>query len=323
MIDLLEVAREVIKIEMDAISDLEKRLDASFIKACEILYNCKGKVVVTGIGKSGIIGQKIASTLASTGTPAFFMHPAEGMHGDLGVLSRNDVVIAISNSGQSEEILKILPIIKRFGVKLIVMTGKKRSALAKAGDVVLDISVKKEACPLNLAPTASTTATLVLGDALAVALIKLRGFSENDFAIRHPGGSLGRRLLLKVSDLMHEGENIPLVHENTSMREVIYEITSKKLGVTGVVADNGELIGVITDGDLRRALEKFEDLLNRKAYEIMTKNPKWILKDELAAKALETMERYSITSLFVFDKDSNRKPVGIIHLHDLLKAGVV
>jgi len=323
MIDLLEVAREVIRIEMDAISDLEKRLDDSFIKACEILYNCKGKVVVTGIGKSGIIGQKIASTLASTGTPAFFMHPAEGMHGDLGVLSRNDVVIAISSSGQSEEILKILPIIKRFGVKLIVMTGKKRSALAKAGDVVLDISVKKEACPLNLAPTASTTVTLVLGDALAVALIKLRGFSENDFAIRHPGGSLGRRLLLKVSDLMHEGENIPLVHEITSMRDVIYEITSKKLGVTGVISDNGELIGVITDGDLRRALEKFEDLLNRKAYEIMTKNPKWILKDELAAKALETMERYSITSLFVFDKDSNRKPVGIIHLHDLLKAGVV
>jgi arabinose-5-phosphate isomerase len=323
MIDLLEVAKEVIKIEIDAISDLEKRLDDSFIKACDILYNCKGKVVVTGIGKSGIIGQKIASTLASTGTPAFFMHPAEGMHGDLGVLSRSDVVIAISNSGQSEEILKILPIIKRFGVKLIVMTGKKRSALAKAGDVVLDISVKKEACPLNLAPTASTTVTLVLGDALAVALIKLRGFNENDFAIRHPGGALGRRLLLRVSDLMHEGENIPLVRENTSMREVIYEITSKKLGVTGVVGDNGELIGVITDGDLRRALEKFEDLLNRKAYEIMTKNPKWILKDELAAKALETMERYSITSLFVFDKEPNRKPVGIIHLHDLLKAGVV
>jgi arabinose-5-phosphate isomerase len=323
MIDLLEVAKEVIRIEIDAISDLEKKLDDSFIKACYILYNCKGKVVVTGIGKSGIIGQKIASTLASTGTPAFFMHPAEGMHGDLGVLSRSDVVIAISNSGQSEEILKILPIIKRFGVKLIVMTGKKRSALAKAGDVVLDISVKKEACPLNLAPTASTTVTLVLGDALAVALIKLRGFNEKDFAIRHPGGALGRRLLLRVSDLMHEGENIPLVRENTSMREVIYEITSKKLGVTGVVGDNGELIGVITDGDLRRALEKFEDLLNRKAYEIMTKNPKWILKDELAAKALETMERYSITSLFVFDKEPNRKPVGIIHLHDLLKAGVV
>lgn len=323
MINLLEVAKEVINIERDAITDLEKRLDESFVKACEILYNCKGKVVVTGIGKSGIIGQKIASTLASTGTPAFFMHPAEGLHGDLGVLSRNDVVIAISNSGQSEEIVKILPIIKRFGVKLIVMTGKKRSVLAKAGDVVLDIGVKKEACPLNLAPTASTTVTLVLGDALAVALIKLRGFSEDDFAIRHPGGALGRRLLLKVSDIMHQGKDIPLVNENTLMKDTIYEITSKKLGITGVISENGDLIGVITDGDLRRALEKYRDILSKKAGEIMTKNPKWILKDELAAKALETMERYSITSLFVFEKESIRKPVGIIHLHDLLKAGVV
>lgn len=323
MINLLEVAKEVINIERDAITDLEKRLDKSFVKACEILYNCKGKVVVTGIGKSGIIGQKIASTLASTGTPAFFMHPAEGLHGDLGVLSRNDVVIAISNSGQSEEIVKILPIIKRFGVKLIVMTGKKRSVLAKAGDVVLDIGVKKEACPLNLAPTASTTVTLVLGDALAVALIKLRGFSEDDFAIRHPGGALGRRLLLKVSDIMHQGKDIPLVNENTLMKDTIYEITSKKLGITGVISENGDLIGVITDGDLRRALEKYRDILSKKAGEIMTKNPKWILKDELAAKALETMERYSITSLFVFEKESIRKPVGIIHLHDLLKAGVV
>lgn len=323
MINLLEVAKEVINIERDAITDLEKRLDESFVKACEILYNCKGKVVVTGIGKSGIIGQKIASTLASTGTPAFFMHPAEGLHGDLGVLSRNDVVIAISNSGQSEEIVKILPIIKRFGVKLIVMTGKKRSVLAKAGDVVLDIGVKKEACPLNLAPTASTTVTLVLGDALAVALIKLRGFSEDDFAIRHPGGALGRRLLLKVSDIMHQGKDIPLVNENTLMKDTIYEITSKKLGITGVISEDGDLIGVITDGDLRRALEKYRDILSKKAGEIMTKNPKWILKDELAAKALETMERYSITSLFVFEKENIRKPVGIIHLHDLLKAGVV
>lgn len=323
MNNLIEIAKEVISIEREAINDLEKKLDDSFVKACEILYNCKGKVVVTGIGKSGIIGQKIASTLASTGTPAFFMHPAEGLHGDLGVLSRNDVVIAISNSGQSEEILKILPIIKRFGVKLIVMTGKKRSTLAKAGDVVLDIGVKKEACPLNLAPTASTTVTLVLGDALAVALIKLRGFSENDFAIRHPGGTLGRRLLLKVSDIMHEGNDIPLVLEDTLMKDTIYEISSKKLGITGVISDKGDLIGVITDGDLRRALEKHHDILNRKAGEIMTRNPKWILKDELAAKALETMERYSITSLFVFEKEGAKKPVGIIHLHDLLKAGVV
>lgn len=323
MTELVKIAKEVIEIEKEAIEDLMNKLDENFEKACKLLYDCKGKVVVTGIGKSGIIGQKIASTLASTGTPAFFMHPAEGLHGDLGVLSRNDIVIAISNSGQSEEIIKILPIIKRFGVKLIVLTGKKRSSLAKAGDVVLDIGVKKEACPLNLAPTASTTVTLVLGDALAVALIKMRGFSESDFAIRHPGGTLGRRLLLKVSDVMHSGENIPLVSDNMLMKDALFEITSKKLGVTGVISENRELIGVITDGDLRRALEKFPDLLSRKVTDIMTKNPKWILKNELAAKAIDMMERFSITSLFVFENEDDKKPVGIVHLHDLLKAGVV
>lgn len=320
---LIETAKEVIKIELQAVEELLNKIDKSFEEACKIFYECKGKVIVTGIGKSGIIGQKIAATLASTGTPAFFMHPAEGLHGDLGVISKKDVVLAISNSGSSEEVIKLLPIFKRLGVKIVVMTGKKRSVLAKAGDVVLDISVRKEACPFNLAPTASTTVTLVLGDAIAVALIKMRGFKEEDFALRHPGGSLGKRLLLKVSDLMHTGDEIPLVRHDILMKDALFEITSKKLGCTGVLDKEGKLIGVITDGDLRRALAKYQDVLNKAAYEVMTQNPKWITKDELAAKALQIMESYSITSLFVFDTDNKDSLVGIIHLHDILKAGIV
>jgi len=320
---LIETAKEVIQIELAAVEELLKRLDSSFEAACKIFYECKGKVIVTGIGKSGIIGQKIAATLASTGTPAFFMHPAEGLHGDLGVISKMDVVLAISNSGASEEVVKLLPIFKRLGVKIVVMTGKKRSVLAKAGDVVLDISVKKEACPFNLAPTASTTVTLVLGDAIAVALIKMRGFKEEDFALRHPGGSLGKRLLLKVSDLMHSGEEIPLVKDDVLMKDALFEITSKKLGCTGVLDRFGRLTGVITDGDLRRALAKYNDVLTKTASEVMTLNPKWITKDELAAKALQVMETFSITSLFVFDSDKKENLVGIIHLHDILKAGIV
>lgn len=320
---LIETAKEVIKIELQAVDELLNKIDKSFEDACKIFYECKGKVIVTGIGKSGIIGQKIAATLASTGTPAFFMHPAEGLHGDLGVISKKDVVLAISNSGASEEVVKLLPIFKRLGVKIVVMTGKKRSVLAKAGDVVLDISVKKEACPFNLAPTASTTVTLVLGDAIAVALIKMRGFKEEDFALRHPGGSLGKRLLLKVSDLMHTGDEIPLVRHDILMKNALFEITSKKLGCTGVLDSEGKLIGIITDGDLRRALAKYQDVLNKAAHELMTQNPKWITKDELAAKALQIMESYSITSLFVFDTDKKDSLVGIIHLHDILKAGIV
>lgn len=320
---LLDTAKEVIDIELSALEDLKNKIDENFEKACNILFECKGKVVVTGIGKSGIIGQKIAATLASTGTPAFFMHPSEGLHGDLGMLSKNDVVLAISNSGETEELIKIIPIIKRMGNKMIVMTGRKSSSLAKAGDVILDIGVKKEACPLNLAPTASTTTTLVLGDALAVALIKMRGFKEEDFAFRHPAGTLGRKLFYRVSDLMHKGEEIPLVQEDTNMKDTIYVISSKKLGATGVINKNGELIGIITDGDLRRAIEKYENIFKMSVTDIMTKNPKWILKDELAVKALQVMESYSITTLFVFEKPENRKPVGIIHLHDILKAGIV
>ena len=317
---VIEQAKKVLKIEAEAISFLIERIDDSFVKAVDLVFFCKGKIVVTGVGKSGLIGQKIASTLASTGTPSFFMHPAEGIHGDLGMLSKNDVVIAISNSGESNEISQIIPIVKRMGLPLISMTGNRSSTLAKSGDAVLDISVKEEACPLGLAPTASTTATLAMGDALAVAVLDKRGFNKEDFALLHPGGSLGKRLLVRVSDLMHTGEAIPVVTENTVMKVALFEITSKRLGVTGVLDDEGFLEGAITDGDLRRAMEKGLDVLNKNASEIMTRNPKKIGADALAAEALQKMEQHSITSLFVMDGE---KVAGIVHLHDLLKAGVV
>lgn len=317
---VIEQAKRVLKIEAEAISALTERINESFVKAVDLVFFCKGKIVVTGVGKSGLIGQKIASTLASTGTPSFFMHPAEGIHGDLGMLSKNDVVIAISNSGESNEISQIIPVVKRMGLPLISMTGNRSSTLAKSGDAVLDISVKEEACPLGLAPTASTTATLAMGDALAVAVLDKRGFNKEDFALLHPGGSLGKSLLVRVSDLMHTGEAIPLVTENTVMKVALFEITSKRLGVTGVIDDEGFLEGAITDGDLRRAMEKGLDVLNKKASEIMTRNPKNIYADALAAEALQKMEQHSITSLFVMDGE---KVAGIVHLHDLLKAGVV
>lgn len=317
---VIEQAKKVLKIEAEAISALTERINESFVKAVDLVFFCKGKIVVTGVGKSGLIGQKIASTLASTGTPSFFMHPAEGIHGDLGMLSKNDVVIAISNSGESNEISQIIPVVKRMGLPLISMTGNRSSTLAKSGDAVLDISVKEEACPLGLAPTASTTATLAMGDALAVAVLDKRGFNKEDFALLHPGGSLGKRLLVRVSDLMHTGEAIPLVTENTVMKVALFEITSKRLGVTGVLDDEGFLEGAITDGDLRRAMEKGLDVLNKNAAEIMTRNPKKIGADALAAEALQKMEQHSITSLFVMDGE---KVAGIVHLHDLLKAGVV
>jgi arabinose-5-phosphate isomerase len=276
-----------------------------------------------GMGKSGLVGRKIASTFASTGTPSFFLHPAEGLNGDFGMLAKEDLIIAISNSGETRELLEVLPLIKRYGNRLITLTGNANSTLSKAGDVNLDIRVKEEACPLGLAPTSSTTATLALGDALAVALMGKKDFKEEDFAMLHPGGALGKRLLLKVEDLMHVGKAFPMVSEKTLMKDAIFEITSKRLGVTAVCNTEGHLMGVITDGDLRRALEKFSDLFNREASEVMTKNPKWIEKDDLAAKAVQRMEEYSITSLFVFKKGGEKVPVGIIHLHDLLKAGVV
>lgn len=321
--DPVEIAKRTLKIEADAINALNKRINEEFKKAVDLIFKCKGKVIITGIGKSGLIGQKIASTLTSTGTPSFFLHPAEGIHGDLGILSKHDIIIAISNSGETEEILKLIPSIKRLGIKLIAMTGRTNSNLAKAADVVLDTSVKEEACPLNLAPTASTTATLALGDALAVALLELRGFKEDDFALIHPGGTLGKKLLLRVSDLMHTGNEIPLVRSNTPMKDVLLEMTSKRFGITGVINESGELIGVITDGDLRRALEKYPDIMEKKSSDIMTTNPKKIEKSALAAKALKVMEEYSITCLFVYENNKTNIPIGIIHLHDLLKAGVV
>jgi arabinose-5-phosphate isomerase len=318
----VERAKRVLEIEADAIRCLMDKIDENFERAVELIYHCNGKVVVMGVGKSGIIAKKIASTLASTGTPAFFLHPVEGMHGDLGMLAKEDIVVILSNSGETDEISRILPLLNRFGNRLIALTGNINSNLAKAGDVVLDVCVGEEACPFGLVPTASTTAVMALGDALAIALLERRGFKDEDYATLHPGGYLGKRLL-KVEELMHTGEAFPMVRENTPMRDAIFEITSKRLGVTGVVDAGGKLVGVITDGDLRRALEKYEDLLNRKASDIMTRNPKWIEENSLAVKAVQKMEEYSITSLFVSKGGGDRTTVGIIHLHDLLKAGVV
>lgn len=313
--------RRVLRIEADAILGLIPKLDERFDRAVEILRDCRGRVVLTGMGKSGSIAQKIASTLASTGTPAFFLHPAEGSHGDLGVLVRGDVVVAVSNSGETDELIELLPAIKRLGLKLIALVGDPASTLARQSDVAIDVSVAEEACPMVLAPTASTTAALAMGDALAVALLEERGFGEEDFALLHPAGSLGRRLLWRVQDLMHIGEQLPVVSEEALMRDAIAEISRKKLGMTAVVDAAGKLSGIITDGDLRRALQKGVDLLQRRVKECMTPNPKVIEKDALAAKALERMERHAITSLLVVDIE--RRPEGVIHLHDLLKAGVV
>ncbi|QSV44815.1 KpsF/GutQ family sugar-phosphate isomerase [Geobacter benzoatilyticus] len=319
---IIEEARKVIRIEADALMALADSINGEFERAVRLILATKGRVVVTGMGKSGLIGQKIASTMASTGTPAFFLHPAEGIHGDLGMIMKGDVVIAISNSGETEEVVRILPIIKRIGASLVSMSGNPKSTLAKAGDVFLDISVKEEACPLGLAPTASTTATLAMGDALAVALLIERGFRPEDFALFHPGGSLGKKLLLTVGDLMHGGDFLPLVAADTPMSDALFVITSKGLGVTGVVDAGGDLLGVITDGDLRRALSRGVAILELRASELMSRNPKRILRGDLAAKALQRMEQYSITSLFVFEGDDEQKPVGVVHLHDLLKAGL-
>lgn len=320
---LLEEAKKVLRIEAEAIFSLIDKIDTNFIEAVKLLYECNGRVVITGMGKSGIIGEKIAGTLASTGTLALFMHPAEGMHGDLGMVSKQDVLIVISNSGETEEINRLLPSIKRLGIKLIAMTGNLNSTLAQNSDVVLNIGVKEEACPLGLVPTASTTATLAMGDALAVALLKKKGFKEEDFAMLHPGGTLGRKLLLRVEDIMHTGKGIPKVTRGTLMREALFEMTSKRLGITTVVDDKDRLIGIITDGDLRRLIEnkKNENIWDMEAGQVMTKNPKTISDKELGATAVAKMEEYAITSLLITNKQ--KKVLGIIHLHDLLKAGVV
>jgi arabinose-5-phosphate isomerase len=318
---IIAEAKKVIRIEAEALLALADSIDEAFRQAVEMILLCRGRVVVTGMGKSGLIGQKIASTLSSTGTPSFFLHPAEGVHGDLGMIMKGDVVVAISNSGETEEILRILPAIKRLGAHLVTVAGNPVSTLARAGDIFLPVTIKEEACPLGLAPTASTTATLALGDALAVALLVERGFREEDFALFHPGGALGKKLLLRVEDLMHSGDAIPLVGYEILMREALFVITAKGLGVTGVTNDTGDLVGIITDGDLRRALERGVDIMSVSAGEMMSKNPKRILQTELAAKALNIMEEYAITSLFVVGEERGT-PVGIVHLHDLLKAGL-
>jgi len=317
----IEQAKRVLRIESEAISNLIPRLDEKFTAVVKILFDCRGKVVLTGMGKSGFVANKIAATLASTGTPAFFMHPAEGIHGDLGMVVKGDVVVAISNSGETDEIISLLPAIKRLGVKLISLAGRLDSTLARMSDVSLDVSVAEEACPLGLAPTASTTAALAMGDALAAVLLEQRGFKEEDFALIHPGGSIGKRLLIRVRDLMHRDQEIPKVREDALMRDAILEITSKKLGATSVVGDRGELLGILTDGDLRRALERGRNILPHSVSSYMTKNPKVIDEEELAAKALQIMEAFVITSLLIIDEE--RRVKGIIHMHDILKAGVV
>ncbi len=322
MNDFIEQAKNILRIEADSVYALIERVDNHFIDAIEIMYSCRGKVVITGMGKSGIIGKKVAATMASTGTPAFYLNPAEGGHGDVGVVSKGDVVIAISNSGETDEIITLLPTLKRMEIKIIAMTGNPVSMLARSADVTLDVSVKEEACPMGLAPTASTTATLAMGDALAISLLNKKGFTEEDFAFFHPGGSLGRKLILTVEDLMHSGNVIPTIHIDSLMQDAIIEISSRRLGITTVVDNEFKMKGVITDGDLRRGMEKWgEEFFSLKAVDVMTHRPRTIEKNMLAAKALALMEKYAITVLVVADTENNVE--GIIHLHDLLKAGIV
>jgi len=320
-VDFIRSGQRVVDIEAAATQALHQRIDASFQRACEIILACKGRVIVTGMGKSGHIGNKIAATLASTGTPSFFVHPGEASHGDLGMIKGEDVVIAISNSGKTDEVLSILPVIKRKGAPLISMTGVPTSPLATQADVNLDVSVQEEACPLGLAPTASTTATLVMGDALAVALLEARGFTADDFALSHPGGSLGRRLLLLVESIMRTSKDIPLVNASATVSEALLEMSGKGLGMTGIVDDSGTLVGVFTDGDLRRGLDHGLDIKTGLIRDAMTKNPKTVHAHILAVEALNLMDQKKITALMVVDNDN--KPVGALNMHDLLRAGVM
>lgn len=318
---LLTLARNVLRTEATAITDLIDRLDSTFLQAVESILACRGRVVVSGIGKSGHIGCKIAATLASTGTPAFFVHPAEAIHGDLGMITPDDVVIALSNSGESNELIAIVPLLKRQGAKLIAMTGNISSTLARQADVHLDASVAQEACPLGLAPTSSTTATLALGDALAIALLQARGFSAEDFARSHPGGSLGRRLLVHVSDVMHSGSVLPTVAEQALLPQALLEMSAKGLGMTAIVNAQGQAIGVYTDGDLRRTLEKDIDMRRTPIVEVMTRNPRSIAPNRLAAEAVKQMEDLRINGLLVVDESGTL--VGALNMHDLFRAGVV
>jgi arabinose-5-phosphate isomerase len=318
---VLDIAKKVLTIEADAVSALIGKLDSSFEKAVDIIFNSKGRVIVTGMGKSGLVGKKIASTMTSTGTPAFFMHPAEAGHGDLGMVTSDDVIVALSNSGETEEIVGLLPFLERFNVRLISMSGNPLSTLSKAADASLDVSVAEEACSLGIVPTASTTAAMAMGDAIAVALLVKKGFKKEDFAFFHPGGNLGRRLLIRVKDLMHTGDELPVVSPDTSMIAAVMEISYKRLGITLVAGKDLEILGIITDGDLRRGIEKWgKSFFDMTAEEVMTRNPKTIMEEELAARALAIMEDKSITSLAV--PDAHGKAKGIIHLHDILKQGI-
>jgi arabinose-5-phosphate isomerase len=319
--DLRRLAERVLRIEAEAILGLIPKLDERFERAVELLRGCAGRVIVTGMGKSGLIGRKIAATLASTGTPAHFLHPAEGVHGDLGMVARGDVVLALSNSGETDEALAILPPLKRLGVPILLLTGNPTSSLARQCEVVLDVSVSEEACPMNLSPTSSTTAALAVGDALAMVLLELRGFRPEDYAALHPRGSLGWRALFRVADLMLTGDALPIVPENTPLRDVIVEMTRKRKGMTTVTDGAGRLVGVVTDGDLRRLHLTGKSIDDLSAGQAASREPKTIRSEDLAAKALEVMETWQITSLVIVDEA--RRPVGLIHMHDILRAKIV
>lgn len=319
--ELIALAGDVLDIEARAVAGLRERLDDSFVAACELCLQTTGRIVVTGMGKSGHISSKIAATLASTGTPAFFVHPGEASHGDLGMITPQDVLLAVSYSGETAEVVTILPLVKRMGAKLISLTGKPESTLARAADVHLDVSVSEEACPLNLAPTASTTATLAMGDALAVALLKIRGFTAEDFAMSHPSGSLGKRLLLRVSDVMRTGESIPAVLASVHLTDGLLEMTEKGLGMTAVVDTDGRIAGIFTDGDLRRTLDDGADVRTTRMDAVMHKNCKTIAADVLAVEAVRVMEENKITSLLV--SDDERRLLGALNVHDLFRAGIM
>jgi arabinose-5-phosphate isomerase len=319
--DARRTAERVLRMEADGILALIAKLDARFDEAVELVHGCAGRVIVTGMGKSGIVGRKIAATLASTGTPAYFLHPAEAVHGDLGMVARDDVVLSVSNSGETEEVLAIVPALKRLGVPIVLLTGSLRSTLARQCDVVLDISVPEEACPMNLAPTVSTTAALAAGDALAMAVLERRALRAEDYAALHPRGTLGWRALFRVADLMHSGDALPIVREDAPMKDALLEMTRKGLGATTVVDDAGRLLGVITDGDLRRLHVNERPIASLSAGEVASRSPKRIGADDLAAKALEVMETFAITSLVIVNADE--RPCGLIHMHDILRAKIV
>ncbi|RKY86818.1 D-arabinose 5-phosphate isomerase [candidate division KSB1 bacterium] len=318
--DCIRKGKEVIRIEASAVKELEKRINKEFKKAVDLIYNSKGRLIISGVGKSGLIGKKIAATFSSTGTASVFLHSSDGIHGDSGVVRKGDVVICISKSGNNDELNTLLPILKHVEVPIIAITGNPYSNLAKFSDVILDVSVKEEACPNDLTPTASTTATLAMGDALAMAVLEKRNFSDEDFAFLHPGGALGKKLLLKIDDIMYTGDFLPIVRKDTSFKEIILEMNAKRFGCTIVLDEDDKLCGIITDGDLKRIFQNKENFLSLKAEDVMSKNPKTIKKGNLAIKALNILKEYNIMQLVIVDNDN--RPAGMIHLHDLLKEGI-